>query len=153
MRTIRTALASLGPSRTGLLILGATAGAVAVTAYAIADRVTVQDARSAPVADVRKTHARDAPPTATEFAGLLVDLSNAYAKKHGSSIRLANAQCVQASPGHYMCSYTVRRPGRHSQCHLAQVEWTPGQASSFRVTVSGRVARCRTLRQAIRSLR
>jgi hypothetical protein len=93
------------------------------------------------------------PPGPAEFASDFVGTANAYAKAHGDPARLANPDCVEASPGHYMCSYAVTRPGRPRECHLIQATWTPHRASTFTITLSGRVRRCRTLREAIRSLR
>jgi len=51
-----------------------------------------------------------------------------------------------------MCSYESRAPGRDPDCHIVQARWTPQTASTFTVTLSGRVARCGTLRAALRSL-
>jgi hypothetical protein len=63
-----------------------------------------------------------------------------------------NAHCVEASRGHYMCSYLVSRPRRASECHLVQAEWARDRWSSFTVVMSGRVRRCGSLREAIHSL-
>jgi hypothetical protein len=51
-----------------------------------------------------------------------------------------------------MCSYAVVRPQTEPECHLMQARWTPGQASSYEVTLSGRADRCGSLREAIHSL-
>jgi hypothetical protein len=91
-------------------------------------------------------------PNAGEFATTFIGTANAYSKAHGSPSRIARVHCVQASRGHYMCSYAVVRPQRASECHLMQARWTPGQASSYEITLSGRAERCRSLREAIRSL-
>jgi hypothetical protein len=93
-----------------------------------------------------------ARPSAHEFARLFVALSNAYAVAHGDSARLGNADCVTPGGGRYMCSYTSTRPGRPAQCRLMQARWTPHSASTFTVTLAGRVPRCATLRDALRSL-
>jgi hypothetical protein len=101
------------------------------------------------------TYAKEAPaaaPTATEFAAAFAGTANAYSKAHGSPSRIARVHCVQASRGHYMCSYAVIRPQRAPECHLMQARWTPGQASSYEVTLSGRADRCGSLREAIHSL-
>ena len=71
---------------------------------------------------------------------------------HGDPTRIGNTRCVQASPGRYMCSYAVTRPGKPKECHLMQARWTPNQASTVTVTLAGRTKRCGTLRQAIDSL-
>src|SRR5262245_7775987 len=86
--------------------------------------------------------AKAAAPSASGFAGKLVGVANQYAKEHGDPARIANAHCVQAAPGAYICSYMVEKPGGRKQCHLIQARWTPGQASSFTTTLSGRTSRC-----------
>ena len=93
------------------------------------------------------------PPSAAEFASDFVGVSNAYAQEHGDPARVTNAHCVQASPARYMCSYVVLWPGGAKDCHLIQARWTPTLINSFTVTLSGRVRRCATLREALRSLR
>jgi hypothetical protein len=96
---------------------------------------------------------RHATPSAKEFGRILIGTANAYGAAHGDPARLEQADCVQASPGYYMCSYAVTRPDRPRECHLMQAEWTPGRTSSFKVTLAGRVSRCSSLRTAIQSLR
>jgi len=103
-------------------------------------------------ADAVPLEAAEAPPSAAEFADEFFATANAYAVEHGHAARVGRAHCVQASPGHYMCSYESRAPGRAPQCHIVQAQWTPQTASTFTVTLSGRVARCGTLRAALRSL-
>jgi len=76
----------------------------------------------------------------------------AYADAHGEAARISNVHCVEASPGHYMCSYAVVLPNRPPQCHLMQARWTPSRASTYTVTLAGRVRACATLREAVRSL-
>jgi hypothetical protein len=39
-----------------------------------------------------------------------------------------------------------------SECHLIQARWTPNATSTFTVTLSGRVARCGSLREALDSM-
>jgi hypothetical protein len=51
-----------------------------------------------------------------------------------------------------MCSYTITEPGSDAGCHLMQARWTPTRASTYTITLAGRVKRCATLRQALRSL-
>ncbi len=101
----------------------------------------------------RETAGRGAPPDAAEFARGLAATTRAYAVAHGAAARIVDVHCVEASSGHYMCSYAVIRPHRAAECHLMQAIWTPERASTYTVTLAGRVARCATLRQAIRSLR
>jgi hypothetical protein len=96
--------------------------------------------------------AQDPTPTATDFAWAFVGTANAFSKAHGSPSRVARVHCVQASRGHYMCSYAVVRPQSEPECHLMQARWTPGAASSYEVTLSGRAQRCGSLREAINSL-
>jgi hypothetical protein len=91
------------------------------------------------------------PPSAAEFGLMLVGSANQHAAAHRDPTRLAHADCVQASRGRYMCSYAVVRPGS-AECHLIQAQWTPRGASSFTVTLAGRVPRCGSLRDALGSL-
>ncbi len=91
-------------------------------------------------------------PSAAGFAKILVSVSNDFAAKQGDRTRLSNAHCVQGSRGHYMCVYRVARPGRRTECHLIQAEWAREQTSSFTVVLSGRVRRCGSVREAIRTL-
>ncbi len=107
------------------------------------------------VAATPTTYTKAAPPgapTATDFAVTFAGTANAFSKAHGSASRIARVHCVQASRGHYMCSYAVVRPQTEPECHLMQARWTPGRASSYEVTLSGRADRCGSLREAIRSL-
>jgi hypothetical protein len=91
-------------------------------------------------------------PTAVGFATIFVGTANGYAKQHGHAARFGNADCVEAARGRYMCSYTITEPGSHADCHLMQARWTPTLASTYTITLAGRVRRCATLRQALRSL-
>jgi hypothetical protein len=139
-----------GESRAGYVMLGIVAAVVALATYFASQR---GDAKTPP----SRTHAAptlraDAPPSAAEFALVLVSVSNAFAKTHGNAERLAHADCVPGSPAHYMCSYVVNRPGRKSECHLIQAHWGEDPNSSFTVDLNGRVKRCGTVREAIRSL-
>jgi hypothetical protein len=97
---------------------------------------------------------RSAPRTgsARTFADEFVGVTNEYAKEHGSTDRVSNADCVRAAPGRYMCSYVITRNGTPT-CHLMQARWTPGRSAAITVTLAGRTARCATLNQALRSLR
>lgn len=91
-------------------------------------------------------------PSAREFARFLVGVTTDYAQKSGDATRIVRPDCVQASAGHYMCSYAVMRPNRTVECHVVQARWTPQRLSTITVTLSGRAKRCGTLREAIRSL-
>jgi hypothetical protein len=93
------------------------------------------------------------PPTAAEFARTLADTTTIYAKRSGDKSRVANVDCVQASRGHYMCSYALIRAGLPPECHLLQATWSPGDGSLYAITLAGRVHTCGTLRDALRSLR
>jgi hypothetical protein len=93
------------------------------------------------------------PPTAAEFAHTVVDTTAVYAKRNGDKARVTNVDCVQASRGHYMCTYVLIRPSLPRECHLLQATWSPGDGSLYAVTLSGRVPTCGTLREALRSLR
>ena len=92
-------------------------------------------------------------PSAAQFAVQFVEAANRYAAAHGDPARLAQADCVQASAGHYMCSYAMVRPGNPVECHVMQARWTPAAASTFTIDLAGRSLRCTSLRQALRSLR
>ncbi|HZR96406.1 MAG TPA: hypothetical protein VFA56_11965 [Gaiellaceae bacterium] len=96
--------------------------------------------------------AREPTPTAAEFGYDFVATANAYAAAHGKRERLVKPDCVQAAPGKYMCAYAVHRPGAKPECRLMQATWTPHAESTYTVTLSGRVARCRSLRDALDSL-
>jgi hypothetical protein len=91
-------------------------------------------------------------PSARKFARILAGSSNQYGKEHAAPERIRRVHCVPGSPGDYMCSYVVVRSGAQSECHLIQARWTPDAASTYTVTLSGRTARCRTLRDALDSL-
>lgn len=130
----------------GYLVLAVVAAAVGTATYAIFSSTAAHHPSAAEAAAFQ-------PPAPAEFAREFLGLNNAYARAHGDPARLANADCVQASPGHYMCSYAVRRPNRASECHIMQAMWTPRALSSFTVTLSGRAERCGSLREALQSLR
>jgi hypothetical protein len=91
-------------------------------------------------------------PSAEEFGAALVTATNTYAREHGESPRIRKPDCVQAAPGSYMCSYLSVTPGSPGQCHVMQGRWTPRAASTITVTLAGRTTRCRSLREALRSL-
>ena len=91
-------------------------------------------------------------PGPREFASLFAGLTNQMAAQQGDGSRVGNVDCVQGSPGHYMCSYGIFRESGPVECHVMQARWTPAAVDSFRVEMSGRVGRCGSLREAIRSL-
>lgn len=93
-----------------------------------------------------------ATPSAAEFAHDLAGAANQYGAEHAKGRRLTHTQCVQATRGHYMCSYAVVHANGTSECHLIQATWTPDATSSFTITLSGRVARCSSLREALDSM-
>jgi hypothetical protein len=136
------------------LVFAAVACGVAAGVYLIAQNVSAEASAvvAPPPARAESSAPASRPPTAAEFAHGFVGVSNHYARTHGDPVRLARADCVQASPGHYMCSYVTTRPGRRSECHVMQARWTPKSASSFTVTLAGRSRRCGSLREALRSL-
>ena len=92
------------------------------------------------------------PPSASEFAALLVSSTTTYAKAHGEARRIVRPDCVEPVPGRYMCSYEVRVPGDAAGCHLMQARWTPERASLFTVTLAGRTSSCSSLKDALHSL-
>jgi hypothetical protein len=142
-------LASLGPFP--VLSLGLVVGAVAAATYGIAGRVvgTPQGA-GAPPAPAGSIHG--AAPGAHEFARELAGMTNQFAALQGDDARLGKVDCVQASRGHYMCSFAVERPNRPEECHVIQAIWTPAEVDSFKVTLAGRAGRCGSLREALQSL-
>ena len=95
----------------------------------------------------------EAAPSARAFARSFVTVTNAYASAHGDPMRIGHADCVAAGAGRYMCSYKASRPGGSSECRIMQASWTPSRASQMTVTLAGRVPRCASLRDALRSLR
>ena len=141
------------------LVLALVALSVGTAIYAAVSRATAGSAKALPTRPLRPalgaahtTRAR-ATPTAAMFAETVETLGNTYATVHHDARRLENADCVQASPGHYMCSYLLTSPNRPAQCHLIQARWTPERASTITVTLGSRVLRCGTLKEALRSLR
>jgi hypothetical protein len=138
----------------GYVVLAVVACSAATATYAIAGGVVTQHGNRMPTAASGPlASAAGAAPSATEFAQEFTGVTNAYAKAHGDPARVTHADCVRASRDHYMCSYLITRPGRPSECHLMQAVWTPRAVSSFTVTLSGRVKRCGSLREALRSLK
>jgi len=93
------------------------------------------------------------PPSASEFAALLVSSTTSYARAHSEPRRIERPDCVEPVRGHYMCSYKVRVAGDAAGCHLMQARWTPERASLFTVTLAGRTRSCRSLQDALHSLR
>ena len=160
---------SIAPGGTALFLFGALVTAFAIVFFfrpggsneaasatrAVAPKAAVasiaphQAGNSAPSAE---SDPDAAPPTATEFADEFVGVTNQHAKENGDAVRLARADCAQAAPGRYMCSYAVEKPGASTTCHVMQARWTPGLVSSFTVTLSGRTRKCGSLREAIRTL-
>jgi hypothetical protein len=134
--------------RLGYLVLAVVAAGTGTATYAISSGAAAHPASTAKPVSVAAVKT----PSAAEFTALFVGLSNTYAKTHGETARFTNADCVKASRDHYMCSYAVTRPDRASECHLMQATWTPNARSAFTVTLSGRVTRCGSLREALRSL-
>jgi hypothetical protein len=141
------------------LFLLLTAAAAAIAVYAISTALAAPARKPSVAAPATVHHAArsgasalDPPPTASEFAIDVVGTTTAYANANGETARIANVDCVQASSGHYMCSYAVVRPGRARECHLMQAIWTPNRASTYTVTLAGRTHACGTVREAVRSL-
>lgn len=91
-------------------------------------------------------------PSAAEFVKVLVAATNQYAAEHADPRRIGLADCVQAAPGRYMCSYASYAPILLSSCHLVQARWTPQAASTITITLAGRTKRCGPLREVLDSL-
>jgi hypothetical protein len=125
--------------------LALVACATALGVYVLAPSAASHDAPATAAA-------APAAPTAAQFAHNFVGTTNAYAAANGDATRIGNVDCVQASRGHYMCSYSAKRPGAPAECHIMQARWTPNAASTITVDLAGRAARCGTLREALRSL-
>jgi two-component system, response regulator PdtaR len=93
------------------------------------------------------------PPSASGFAAVLATTPEAFASPDARSARIVRPDCVEPTPGRYMCSYLLRIAGAPDDCHLMQASWTPSRASLFTVTLAGRTPSCRSLPNALRSLR
>jgi hypothetical protein len=93
-----------------------------------------------------------APPSASEFAAVLVTSTTQYAKENGASLKVERADCVEPKPGRYMCSYALRGLSGIDGCHLMQARWTPAGSSLFTVTLAGRTRSCANLADALHSL-
>jgi hypothetical protein len=122
-----------------------TACAAALVTYLLVPAGTAHEpvATAAPLAPT---------PTAQEFAANFMGTTNAYAEAHGDTMRITNADCVQASRGHYMCSYATERPGAEAECHIMQGKWTPNADSTITITLAGLADRCASLPDALDSL-
>jgi len=139
------------------VLLPVTAAAAAVSVVVVSAAVSSPTVRHASpahgvVRSARATSAVEKPPGAAGFAEVVVRTSTAYAVSHGDGARITNVDCVQASSGHYMCSYAVTRATGLPECHLMQAAWTPNSASVYTVTLAGRVRACDTLQQALHTL-
>jgi hypothetical protein len=128
-----------------------TSSTITRTAAAAAAIATLAWAVSPAAADVGGRHVA-AAPSAAGFAKVFMSLTNAYAASHHDHARVSHADCVRASQTHYMCSYVATRGDGVDECHLMQATWTPERASTFTVTLAGRVRRCATLHEALQSL-
>jgi hypothetical protein len=147
---------------TVILFAAVAAGAAVSSAALIHFTGTAGAERSTPTKQMR-VHAQETTsgtthgtagdaPSARNFARILAGSSNQYGQEHSTPQRIQRVHCVPGSPGHYMCSYAVVQTGASSECHLIQASWTPDATSTYTVTLSGRTARCGTLRDAIDSL-
>jgi hypothetical protein len=148
-RRLPFGLAGLG--RFPVLWLALVVCVVAAATYGIAGRVLETPrggaALSAPVGSIH-----GAAPGPHEFARQLAGMTNQFAALQRDDARVGKVDCVQASKGHYMCSFAVLRPSRPEECHVIQAIWTPADVDSFKVTLSGRAGRCGSLREALQSL-
>ena len=104
-------------------------------------------------ASAARLMAKPRTPSAPEFGRIFVGTTNQFAAANGDPKRISRPDCVQASPGAYMCSYVVRRrSGAPRECFLMQARWTPKKDSSITITLAGRTGRCGSLREALDSL-
>jgi hypothetical protein len=131
--------------------LAVLAGAVAAATYLVGTGAQGPEP-AAPAAARAPESLHGAAPAAAEFAREFTGITNQYATQSGDGTRIAQVDCVQASRGHYMCSYAILRPSQPAECHVMQAVWTPTDVSSFKVTLSGRSTRCASLRDALHSL-
>jgi hypothetical protein len=141
----------------GWLALAAVALVSATTTVHVAGgrthgTITTAPRQLAPAAGIARTADKPRFPSAAEFAHAFVGTTNQFAAEHGDPTRISQPHCVQASPGHYMCSYVAKRPRVPRRCYLMQARWTPQKASTITITLAGRTARCGSLREAIDSL-
>jgi hypothetical protein len=145
-------LAGLGPLP--LVSIALVACAFGLATYGLGERVagTADDQSLPPAAAASAQSIHGAAPDAKEFGRQLAGMTNQFAAQQGDDARLDRVDCVQASRGHYMCSFALLRPSRPVECHLIQAIWTPMEIDSFKVTLSGLAARCGSLREALRSL-
>ena len=144
--------------RVTYLLLALTTATVAIAVYAISAALAAPARKhilaSPPAPRSQRTVSNvDASPSAVEFADDVVGTTTAYANAHGETARITDVDCVQASSVHYMCSYAVNRANSPRECHLMQATWTPNSASTYTVTLAGRVRKCDTLREALDSVR
>ena len=118
-----------------LLVAVALASCAAVVAVSATFMLRDGVSSSADAAASPASPAAAAPtPSAVEFGVIFVETANAFAASQDESRRVANADCVQGSPGHYMCAYVSKRRGEAGTCHVMQATWTPGAS----VSVQGR---------------
>jgi len=123
---------------------------VAAATYKLTAPATGADTPARVAVAASSTHVRSTPGPAA-FGRTFVEAMNAYAASQGDARRLANPHCVQASRGHYMCSYVFVQANGKRECHLMQARWSP--PDPVKVTRGGRVGQCETLRAALKSLR
>jgi hypothetical protein len=144
-------LPGLGPFPLISIVL--VACAVGLATYGLGERInSAPEDPGLPGAAASAQSIHGAAPDAREFARQLAGMTNQFAAQQGDDARLDRVDCVQASRGHYMCSYALLRPSQPAECHLIQAIWTPMQIDSFKITLSGLAARCGSLREALRSL-
>src|SRR3954452_3448949 len=140
-------LASLGPFPVVSVLLVAVGFGFAT--YGLGRHAATSSAQPDPAPAVRAQQSiHGAAPNAHEFARELAGMTNQFAAQQGDNGRLRNVDCVQASRGHYMCSFAVLRPAQPAECHIIQAVWTPAAVDSFKVTLSGLAGRCGSLREA-----
>jgi hypothetical protein len=90
-------------------------------------------------ATVRSLAVGDVPPSAERVERDLVGSTKAAAASMGGGT-VANASCLQGSPGSYACSFVRAVPGKGLDCALAILKWTPHGDSTYTVQTAGRVA-------------
>src|SRR3954447_25983848 len=123
-------LARLGPFPVVSVVL--VAAGFGFATYGLGRHAAAAPARPDRAPAVRAQSIHGAAPDAREFARELVGMTNQFAAQQGDNERLGNVDCVQATRGHYMCSFAVLRPAQPAECHIIQAIWTPAAVDSFK---------------------
>jgi hypothetical protein len=144
-----------GPAGLGwfrALSLGVVVCLAAISAYGLGNHLLAKPHPTTALVRASAPSLHGPAPGPAEFARQLAGMANQLAAAQGEDARLDQVDCVQASAGHYMCSYAIQRPSQPAECHVIQAIWTPTEIDSFKVTLSGLAGKCGSLREALHSL-